>query len=203
MRDYPRGKVENYVEVSLPSFNSDSGTVRLLGPQNKVWQKFFYSDDFQARILDVTKGVSLERINKDLPVNNASSWQSASADVGYGTPGYENSQEKPFEPTNDFKADPTVFSPNGDGNKDFTLFSYEQKSNNVTANLRIYSSDGFLIRNLAETSNLGMQGFWKWDGTTDNGRKARIGLYLAVLETFELGGDVKYYKIPVAIAAER
>jgi len=203
LRDYPRGKVENFIEMSLPTFNSDSGTVRLLGPRNKVWQKFFYSDKFHARILDITKGVSLEKITPKLPVSLGSSWQSASSDVGYGTPGYENSQSRDFDPEDVFKADPKAFSPNGDGNKDFTLFSFESKKSGLIGNLRIYSADGLLVKNLAESANLGTQGFWKWDGVTEEGRKARVGLYMAVLEMIELGGDTKYVKIPVAVAADR
>lgn len=203
MRDYPRGRVENYVETSLPSFSSDSGTVRIFGPGNKIWQKFFYSDKQHVKILDVTKGVSLERISCDLPVNENSSWHSASADAGYGTPGYENSQTRSFNPDDAFSADPTTFSPNGDGNKDFTFFTYDQSKNGMIGNLRIYSADGFLVRNLAQSANLGTKGFWQWDGTTEEGRKARMGMYIAVLETIELGGDVKYFRIPVAIAAER
>lgn len=203
MRDYPRGRWENYVETSLPTFNSDSGTVRIFGPGNKVWQQFFYSDKQHVKILDVTKGVSLERISCDLPVNEKSSWHSASADAGFGTPGYENSQTRPFNPDDAFSADPKTFSPNGDGNKDFTFFTYDQSKNGMIGNLRIYSADGFLVRNLAQSANLGTKGFWQWDGTTEEGRKARIGMYIAVLETIELGGEVKYYRIPVAISAER
>lgn len=203
LRDYPRGKSENFVETTLPSFNSDSGTVRIYGPGNAIWQQFSYSDKMQVKILDVTKGVSLERISKDLPVRVASSWHSASADAGYGTPGYENSQSRSVAPDDAFSADPKTFSPNGDGNKDFTIFTYDQSKNGMIGNLRIYSADGFLIRNLAQSANLGTRGFWQWDGITEEGRKARMGMYVAVLETIELGGEVKYYRIPVGIAAER
>lgn len=203
MRDYPKGKVENFLEISLPSFNSDSGTVRLIGPRNNVWQKFFYSDKFHAQILDETKGVSLEKITPTMPVNSPASWQSASSDAGYGTPGYQNSQSRDFDPQDSFIADPKAFSPNGDGNKDFTLFSYETTKSGRFGNLRIYSAEGLLIKNLAESAHLGTQSFWKWDGVTEEGRKARVGLYMAVLELIELGGNTEYVKIPVAIAADR
>jgi hypothetical protein len=203
MRDFPKGKKGNFFEMTLPSFNSDSGTVRLIGPNEEVWQKFFYSDKFHATILDETKGVSLERISGDLPVNEPNSWQSASADAGFGTPGYENSQSRNFNPGDGFSADPKTFSPNGDGNKDFTLFSYQTSKPGLIGNLRIYSSDGLLVKNLAESANMGAQGVWKWDGTDENGRKSRIGLYIAVLEVTELGSGSKQFKLPVAIAAER
>jgi hypothetical protein len=168
-----------------------------------VWQKFFYSDKFHAQILDETKGVSLEKITPGLPVNSSSSWQSASSDAGYGTPGYQNSQSRDFDPQDSFTADPKAFSPNGDGNKDFTLFSYETTKSGRFGNLRIYSADGLLVKNLAESAHLGTQSFWKWDGVTEEGRKARVGLYMAVLELIELGGNTEYVKIPVAIAADR
>lgn len=203
LRDYPKGKVENFVQTILPSFNSDSGSVKLWGPGNSIWQQFSYSDKIHVKILDVTKGVSLERISCNLPVHTVSSWHSASSDAGYGTPGFENSQSKTIGSDDAFSADPKTFSPNGDGNKDFTILTYDQAKNGLIGNLRIYSADGFLIRNLAESANLGTRGFWQWDGTTEEGRKARMGMYVAVLETIELGGDVKYYRIPVAIAAER
>ena len=203
LRDYPRGAKENFLEIDLPGFNSDSGTVRILGPSNQVWQKYFFSEKHHARILDETKGVSLERISKDLPVENQDSWQSASKEAGYGTPGLENSQNRDFDPGGSFSVNPVAFSPNGDGNKDFALFSYETEKTNLIGNLRIYSADGFLIRTLAESSNLGATSVWKWDGSSEEGRKVRAGLYLAILELVELGGDTRYEKIPVAIAHDR
>ena len=99
--------------------------MRLLA-YGKTWQKFFYSAKYHAEILDVTKGVSLERISGDLPDNEPGSWQSAASDVGYGTPGYVNSQNRDVNLGTDFSVDPKAFSPDGDGNKDFTLFTYSE-----------------------------------------------------------------------------
>jgi hypothetical protein len=204
LRDYPKGKSENFYEIGMPSFNSDSGTVRILGPGKQEWQKFFFSDKIHAQILDETKGVSLERISNLLPVNNSNSWQSASSDADYGTPGYENSQTANIAESNSaFFVDHKAFSPNGDGNTDFVTFNYNLDLAGLLGTLRIYSAEGLLVKNIAQTALLGKDGFWKWDGTTEQGRKARIGVYVAVLETVELGGDSKYYKIPVAIASEK
>jgi len=145
----------------------------------------------------------LERISAQLPVNNPDSWQSASSDADYGTPGYENSQTaNVIEPGSDFSVEPRTISPNGDGNKDFAVFSYNFETSGLLGNLRIYSAEGLLTKTLAQTALLGKDGFWKWDGTTEQGRRASIGLYVAVLETVELGGKSKYFKIPVAIAPE-
>ena len=40
------------------------------------------------------KGVALERIDPDAATQDAANWTSASETVGYGTPGYQNSQYK-------------------------------------------------------------------------------------------------------------
>jgi hypothetical protein len=203
LRDYPKGNQEHFYEMPLPSFNADSGTIRLLGPKGEVWQKFFYSEKFHAPVLDETKGVSLERISIQLSVNDANAWQSASSDAGYGTPGYENSQSRNPNPGEGFLAEPAAFSPNGDGNKDFTLFSYGTEKNGLIGNLRIFSSEGLLVKNIAQSANLGARGVWKWDGTNEQGRRSRIGLYVAVFEVTEIGGGTQIFKVPVAIASER
>lgn len=203
LHDYPRGRQENFLETDLPSFNIDSGTVRLSDMNGKELERFTYSQDFHAPVLDDTKGVSLERISPAFPVNLADSWQSASADAGFGTPGYENSNDRNFDISGNFKAEPTVFSPFGGGISDFSILSYELTENNLYGNLRIYSATGSLVKEIARSQNLGSRGFWKWDGRDEKGRAAGIGMYLAVLELNKQGESSRYLKIPLAIAAGR
>ncbi len=203
LRDYPRGKSERFVETVLPTFGLDTGTVRILDKTGRELERFSYSADFHAPVLDDVKGVSLERISSGLSSNLSDSWQSASADAGFGTPGYENSNDRDFDISGGFKAEPKVFTPNGDGKADFTFLSYESAETNVFANLRIYSSTGLLVKNLAQSANLGSKGFWKWDGRNEVGRKASMGLYLAVLELNEQGKQSRYLRIPLAITEDR
>lgn len=203
LRDYPRGNASRFVETSLPTFSADSGTVRILGPSGEEWEKYFYSEKHHARIIDETKGVSLERIAPGLPAENSDSWQSASRDAGFGTPGLENSQSRDYDPVAGFAADPEVFSPNGDGNRDFTFFRYTSDKPGLIASLRVYNADGHLVKRVTETSNLGTENEWKWDGRTEEGRLARMGMYMAVLEVTEPGGSARSLRIPVAIAHDR
>jgi hypothetical protein len=203
LRDYPKGKAERFIEINLPSFNLDSGTVRILDLRGAELEKFAYSEKYHAPVLDEVKGVSLERISPNLPSNSSNSWQSASADAGYGTPGYENSNERNFDMAGGFKADPRVFSPNGDGNRDFTLLSYELPETGLFGNLRIYSATGLLIKDLAQSVNLGAGGFWKWDGRNEDGRPVAAGMYLAVLELNKQGAESKSLRVPLAIADDR
>lgn len=203
LRDYPKGKSEKFFESNLPSLNLDSGTVRILDLKGNELERFAYSDRYHAPILDDVKGVSLERISPNLPANNPNSWQSASADAGFGTPGYENSGERNFDMSEGFKADPKVFTPNGDGNQDFTLISYELPETGLYGNLRIYSANGSLVKDLAQSVNLGAGGFWKWDGRNESGRLVPGGMYLAVLELNKQGAASKSLRIPMAVADDR
>jgi hypothetical protein len=202
-RDFPRGRLENFVEWPIPTFGADSGTVRIGNLKGTELEKFSYSSDLHAPVLDETKGVSLERISANLPAEKSDSWQSASADAGYGTPGYENSNDRNFELKGNFSSEPKVFTPNGDGNKDFTLISYELEEDGFYGNLRIYNAGGVMIKELASSANLGAKGFWKWDGRNEAGRTASLGLYLAVLELNKQGKQSQSIRIPLAIAEDR
>ena len=203
LRDYPKGKKESFLEIDLPTFGTDTGTLRLLDLSGIELERFSYAAAYHAPVLDEVKGVSLERISPGLPAMLADSWQSASADAGYGTPGYENSNDRDFDLSGNFKVEPAVFSPNGDGNADFCLLSYELQETGLYGNLRIYSSQGVLVKELAQSANLAARGFWKWDGRNEAGRNSGMGLYLAVLELNKAGEKSRYLRIPLAIAEDR
>jgi hypothetical protein len=194
---------EHFIEINLPTFGTDTGKVRLVDLSGIELEQFSYSSAYHAPVLDEVKGVSLERISAGLPAMLADSWQSASADAGYGTPGYENSNDRDFDLSGNFKAEPAIISPNGDGNADFCLLSYELQETGFYGNLRIYSSQGILVKELAQSVNLAARGFWKWDGRNEAGRNSGQGLYLAVLELSKQGEMSRYLRIPVAIAEDR
>jgi len=56
---------------------------------------------------------------------------------------------------------------------------------------------------LARNELLGTEsGFFKWDGTTDDGRKARVGYYLVHFEVFDIKGNVRSFKETVVVGAK-
>jgi hypothetical protein len=83
------------------------------------------------------------------------------------------------------------------------MISYEIKETGYFGNLRIFSSAGILIKELANSVNLGASGFWKWDGRNEAGRVASAGLYLAVFELNKQGESTSYVRIPLAVADDR
>ena len=72
--------------------NTGATLVLMDKDQNVVFDRFTYSPNWHNPQLEEKKGVSLERVNPDLPTQQIHSWQSASTNVNYGTPGYRNSQ---------------------------------------------------------------------------------------------------------------
>ncbi|SFC07791.1 C-terminal domain of CHU protein family protein [Flexibacter flexilis DSM 6793] len=203
-RDFPKAIESKMLEMpSLPSYNDGDGTVILVNPQGKIVQRFDYDEKFHFPLLDDVNGVSLERISFDAPVNQPSSWQSAAANAGYGTPTLPNSQRiNNLTSSGTMTIEPKAFTPDNDGDRDFTTIRYKFNSGNATINLSIYDDQGRLVRRLAQNQLVGSEGFYTWDGAFDNGQKARIGLYMMLMEITEPNGHKASYKESVAVGAK-
>ncbi len=194
--NYPLGRASNYIEISdLPSYNDDEGNVLLLSPALEIHDEFFYSDDYHFALIDDLNGVSLERIDYERLTNDPTNWHSAAEKVGWATPGYENSQLQPANAaTESFIVEPEVFSPDNDGFQDVLNISYALDGPGQVANISIFDRDGRQIRLLSRNELLATEGTVSWDGITDDGTKARIGVYIIFIELFDLKGDVSSTK---------
>lgn len=182
----------------LPSFPTQSGNVSLLKNQlvgTTVIDSFNYHDDLHYQLLDKTQGISLERINFDVLSNDAN-WHSAASLAGNATPGYKNSQfNNDRIATNEFiKLNSKSFSPDGDGFEDFLLIEYELEKPGYTGTLTMYDAEGRKIRTIVNNELLGLTGTIKWDGITNDGNSAKMGIYIVVFSVFHADGDVKRAK---------
>jgi len=131
-----------------------------------------------------------------------SNWTSASSTSGYATPTYQNSQYSVTTTTQTIKAEPDIFSPDGDGYNDVVNFSYLMNEPGFTANFYIYNSAGQRVKYLVRNQLLGTNGVFSWDGITDEGTRAPIGIYVCYFETFNLNGEVNKQKITIVVAAK-
>jgi hypothetical protein len=206
LSDYTNAVMENVFEIAgIPAFgyNEDNGKISLINHLGVKFDSFRIREEYQFDLLRDTKGVSLERISFDAPTNEGDNWKSASSTSGFGTPGYLNSQniDNPKNNVGDdcFSVFPEVFSPDNDGNRDFTTISYTCNQPNSTATIRIYDALGRLVKTLLQNRTISTEGFFQWDGTTDENEKARVGYYIVLIETFELGGGSNVVKKTVAI----
>ncbi len=191
------------VQSSIPNFPDDAGICVLKIHNGITIDSLSYSHTWHFGLLDVEDGVSLERIDYGKPTQDKSNWHSAASTVGFATPSYRNSQYSETGITDDnISIDPEVFSPDNDGDKDFTLIKYRFAEPGYNANLRIYDANGRLIRDLVHSELLGSEGQFQWDGTDDNNHKARVGIYIAYIEVFNLEGKVKRFKKQMVLSGK-
>lgn len=193
--EYINAKEDRMLQMeTLPTYNNSDGHVYLLNNLNQAVDNFKYNEDMHFALLNDVKGVSLERIDYNRPSNDNTNWHSAAEDVGFATPGYENSQFQKVEITDGISISPETFSPDNDGVDDVLNISYQFAEAGYVANIVVYDAKGRLIKNLLLNELLGTKGTFSWDGINENNEKAAIGIYIIYFEAFKLNGETKKFK---------
>ncbi len=184
----------------FPSFNNDEDVVVLLNENLEILDEFHYTEDMHSPFFTDVEGVSLERISLNEPANAAGNWFSASAEAGYATPGYENSQAgntNVAKPKITFE--PDAFSPNVDGYNDEFIIQYQLNKSGFIANAWIFDSAGRFVLKLAKNKLLGTKGTLVWNGRDETGQRQPLGIYVVALEIFSARGEVYRYKEAVVL----
>ncbi len=180
--------------AGFPAMNIASGIVVLADTSKQVIDRFDYKQSMHFPLLNLTKGVSLERISFNVVTNDGKNWHSAAASVGYATPGYENSQAVSTDSGKEVTLSLDIFSPDNDGYNDALGINYQFDLPGYVANVSIYSSGGILVRNVVANELLGTSGVCFWDGINNNRELCPIGMYIVYFEVFNTSGSVKSYK---------
>ncbi len=185
------------------SLNNDGDAVVIRDILGSAIDSVLYSPAWHNPGVTDVNGRSLERINPSLSANDARNWSTCATQIG-GTPTMKNSIFSVIRPTNTLlEFQPNPFSPDGDGRDDFTIILYELPLQISVISAKIYDVRGRLIRRLATNEPAGAQGQLVWDGKDDDGRKARIGMYIVLLEAIdEQGGVLEQLKGVVVLAAQ-
>lgn len=200
--NYMNSVMDAFLEMeSFPTYSNDEGDVYLINNLEIVVDEFHYNDDMHFALLNSEDGVSLERIDYDRPTNDETNWHSAAEDVGFATPGFENSQ---YQMTNndggEIVVEPETFSPDNDGVDDVLNISYNFSEPGYVASVVIYDAKGRLVKNLVQNELLGISGTFSWDGINERNEKARIGIYIIFVEAFSADGNVKSFKKTAVLA---
>jgi len=193
---------ENFLQLpSLPSYSNDAGVVVLTTLYFETIDRFAYREKMHYPLLTTYDGVSLERIHYDRPAADSTNWHSAAEDVGFATPGLQNSQFSPLLVTEDpITLSPEIFSPDNDGFDDVLNIHYNYQEPGRNASITIYDARGRKIRRLIDHELLGTSGQFSWDGLDDERQKAPIGIYIIYVEVFDLNGNVDHYKKTAVLA---
>ena len=189
IENYPASVSGKFLISDLPTYSNDSSTIYLMNGFNLI-DKVSYNADWHFSLLDDTDGVSLERIDPDGESNESFNWHSAAESIGFGTPGRKNSQYIPAVYNGSFSFTNNVFSPDSDGFEDVLQVSYEMNEEGLLGQVTIYDDKGRIIKNLFSNELMGSSGSFSWDGTTNEGVKASIGVYVMLFEAFSTDGSV-------------
>jgi len=184
-----------YGMSKFPVYTQDEGWVVLVNKELTFIDQFHYLKQMHDPLLADVKGVSLERISFSKPAEDPLNWHSASATVGFATPGYQNSSAEVISQKMPMVTiEPKIFSPNGDGLNDRLLIKLSPGEPGWIVNIRIYNDNGMEIRRLANNLSIGSQDVIEWDGTKENHQKAGLGIYIISVDLFGLQHGSNQYK---------
>lgn len=194
---------QNVFELSsLPSYPDDEGHVVIMNDRGMILDEVHYYDNWHFTLLRDKEGVSLERISLKQPAAQKDNWQSAASAAGGATPTGLNSQSRNEPAKGVISINPRVISPDNDGIDDFSLVLYQFERAGIMVTVNIFNSYGQVIRRLVRNSLSGTGGNWKWDGLDDKGNQLPSGVYIVLVDTFDLTGKHASYKNSVIIAGK-
>ncbi len=174
----PEGQV--IVVPGFPTLNNDVDELSVISPAGRLLDRVRYFHDWYGR--EVDKGTSLEKLHPLLTAQSPRNW-AASVDPRGATPGERNSVfVELLPPTLTVEVHPNPFSPNNDGFEDFTIIQFEVPVETALARVVIYDMNGRLIRVLAREEAVAHHARFVWDGRDDQGRMARTGIYLCLIQ---------------------
>jgi hypothetical protein len=203
---YPYLKDSSYhvvIRKSALGLSNSGDDILLTDLTGTAIDSLHYLPSWHNADIDETSGRSLERVNPNLISGDKRNWSTSASTMG-GTPGMRNSlftASIPSSATMSFAPNP--FSPDGDGFEDTTILHYSVATSTALIRVRIFDVNGRSIRTLADGKPSGSHGEIIWDGYTDNREKARIGIYVVLLEALDgNGGNVQAARGVVIVAAK-
>ncbi|MBN2857655.1 MAG: lamin tail domain-containing protein [Candidatus Delongbacteria bacterium] len=183
-----------FTAPGLASLNNSSDKIFLLSKDGLAIDSISYSG------LDDDSGRSIEKINPALPSHDLNSWVYC---VGDGTPTDKNSVFQEPEDIGsgaNFRISPKTATPNGDGNDDNLMISYEFDSAYVYLTMKIYNIKGQLIATPLNGDYSSSKGSYVWNCTASGGRTVDTGAYICLLKAKDDSGKVTDLKEAFYIA---
>ena len=190
LSEFPTRDESRFIEQDVPTLANAAGELRLIFNE-LVIDSFDYDEDLHHFLIDDTEGISLERISTQIPASDRTNWSSASETVGFGTPGLPNSITGGGD-QNVFSVAQKLISPNDDGFNDALEVSYALDNTDYLGEINIFSDQGFRVATLLNNGTVGSSGIWTWDATDDDGEPVSQGIYVIIIELFNITDRVTF-----------
>ena len=187
-----------FLYAKLPTLPNEEGTIMLLNRWEEVIDSVSYNENWHSVNVE-PDGISIERISFMLPSHEASTWFSATASVGFSTPGCKNSQAQELFFQRGISLESEVVTPNSDGENDELCILIENEEYGLFCNVRIFTISGHFVKQIADAELLGGKNFIRWDCTNAQGQIVPKGIYLVQVEIMKDGKIIKCRKLTVSI----
>jgi len=187
---------------TMPLLPNQEGAIALLS-NHEIVDRLHYSEHMHNPFIKDAKGVSLERISFEITSFTANNFTSAAAQVGYATPGYQNSQQGiPADQQEAIWLNSKTFSPDQDGFEDLLQLQYRFKRTGNIANIIIYNDHGQAVKHLLKQALLATSGTILWNGLDDSEQRLPIGIYVIHVELYNTIDGVKKYRKNCVLAGK-
>lgn len=202
VKNYSWLKNDSRIKITGGSFSlpNDGTSLAVKDLSGRTLDSVYYSPNWHNKNFLSTKNRSLERINHALASNDKTNWSSSVSSEG-GSPGKQNSifTEK-LSGQSKVTISPNPFSPDNDGFEDFTMISLDLTKPIAQVRIKVFDSEGRLVRTIASNRPASSQNSVIFDGLDDNGRALRIGIYILLMEIADENGSTETLKAPIVVA---
>ena len=201
-RQWPKSIKQKLLAVkALPNLPDDKGNCMVMNKQGKVMDELNYTDDMHYPLLTNKAGVSLERVDPQSPSSATGNWHSASSDANYGTPGWINSQFRKLDSTDNSNIilSPALISPDNDGQDDLLNIQYKFNETGTLLSAYVFHQNGQLLSKIIDNRLCGTAGSFSWNGFDAKNNRLPEGVYVVLIETFNLNGKTQRLKKAIGI----
>jgi hypothetical protein len=185
----------------MPSLTNEESQMILMDRNQKQLDAVTYSPGWHYPYLEEKKGVSLERIDPDLPGTDRDNWFSASAATGGSTPGSKNSSSLNPQVTSSqyFSMEPAIGYQEVQSDRIQLAVSFNFGNPGWFLSMHIFNSNGQLIREIFPFGMAPVKGAVCWDGLDTAQRQVPEGIYLLVADYYHPSGKKGRWKRACAI----
>ncbi|MBT7518943.1 MAG: hypothetical protein HN654_01125 [Candidatus Marinimicrobia bacterium] len=181
----------------LPGLNNSSETIYILDHTESVIDSLQYNENWS--LMD-SRSVEKYRITDTS--NEPNNWGISVGESGK-TPGFQNSlffSDLPSKGSVTISPDP--FSPDGDGIDDELTITYSLPYLGAAIRWEIIDMAGRVIAKPYYNYQVGQNGKLKWNGKRDNGKSARIGIYVMKISFQDVASTQSWETVKTVVLAK-